>query len=67
MNRFFPVFLSALLPGISLSEQTTVEETDKNFAEALTADSWIYNDLDKGFAEAKAAGKPLMVVYRCIP
>ncbi len=28
---------------------------------------WIYNDLAKGFADAKAAGKPLAVALRCIP
>ena len=28
---------------------------------------WIYNDLPKGFAEAKKTGKPLLVVLRCIP
>lgn len=28
---------------------------------------WIYDDLDKGFARAKASGKPLMVVFRCVP
>jgi hypothetical protein len=28
---------------------------------------WIYNDLPKGFAEAKQSGKPLLVVIRCIP
>ncbi len=28
---------------------------------------WIYNDIDKGFAEAKATGKPLLVVLRCVP
>ena len=28
---------------------------------------WIYNDLTKGFAEAKASGKPLLVVLRCLP
>jgi hypothetical protein len=28
---------------------------------------WIYNDLAKGFAEAKRTGKPLLVVLRCIP
>jgi serine protease Do len=26
--------------------------------------AWIYNDLDKGFAEAKKTGKPLLVVFR---
>lgn len=28
---------------------------------------WIYNDLDRGFAEAERSGRPLMVVHRCIP
>ena len=28
---------------------------------------WIYNDVDRGFAEAAKAGKPLLVVLRCVP
>lgn len=28
---------------------------------------WIYNDIDRGFAEAKKTGKPLLVVLRCVP
>ena len=28
---------------------------------------WIYNDLAKGFEEARATGKPLLVVLRCVP
>jgi serine protease Do len=28
---------------------------------------WRYNDVERGFAEAKATGKPLLVVLRCIP
>jgi serine protease Do len=28
---------------------------------------WIYNDIDKGFAESKKTGKPLLVVFRCVP
>jgi len=28
---------------------------------------WIYNDVDRGFAEAKKTGKPLLVVLRCVP
>jgi hypothetical protein len=26
--------------------------------------SWIYDDIDKGFAEAKRTGKPMLVVFR---
>jgi hypothetical protein len=28
---------------------------------------WIYNDVDRGFAEAKKTGKPVLVVLRCVP
>ena len=28
---------------------------------------WIYNDLPQGLETAKASGKPLLVVMRCIP
>jgi hypothetical protein len=61
------LFLTASLPGALLAQQPSIETIDKNFSDAADTDGWIYNDLDKGFAEAKAAGKPLMVVYRCIP
>lgn len=30
-------------------------------------DRWIYNDVEKGFAEARTSGKPLLVVLRCVP
>lgn len=34
----------------------------------VTAEArWIYDDLPKGIAEAKASRKPLLVVLRCIP
>lgn len=28
---------------------------------------WIYNDIDKGLSQAQATGKPLLVIFRCIP
>src|SRR5215217_6741425 len=28
---------------------------------------WIYNDVQRGFEEAKTTGKPLLVVLRCVP
>ena len=28
---------------------------------------WIYGDVERGFAEARKAGKPLLVVLRCVP
>ena len=29
--------------------------------------TWIYDDLDAGYAEAGRDGKPLLVVIRCVP
>ena len=28
---------------------------------------WVYDDLDAGLAQAKKAGKPAFVVFRCVP
>jgi serine protease Do len=28
---------------------------------------WIYDDLAEGFADAKRTGRPLLVVFRCVP
>jgi hypothetical protein len=40
----------------------------RNDRTAFESDSrWIYNDFQKGFAEAKRTGKPLLVVLRCVP
>src|SRR5215475_14553710 len=38
---------------------------DRKKVEALGL--WIYNDLEKGFTEARKSGKPMLVVFRCIP
>ena len=31
------------------------------------ADFWIYDDIEQGYAKAKAASKPLLVSFRCVP
>jgi len=35
--------------------------------DVLSTGKWIYNDLAAGMAEARRTGKPLLVVFRCIP
>jgi hypothetical protein len=32
-----------------------------------TNDRWIYNDIERGFAEGEKTGKPVLVVLRCVP
>jgi hypothetical protein len=43
---------------------TKVRNDRENFQ---TSQEWIYNNLDQGVRAAKASGKPLLVVFRCIP
>jgi serine protease Do len=46
----------------------TREEKVRADRKKVEADGyWVYNDLPRGFAEAKRTGKPLLVVLRCIP
>ena len=33
----------------------------------LLASTWIQGDIEKGYADAKESGKPLLVVFRCVP
>ncbi len=36
-------------------------------AAVQAAGKWIYNDLPQGYAEAGRTGKPLLVIFRCVP
>ncbi len=53
----------------------TVGETVKDREGAVRQDAasmsgdarWIYNDVDRGFEQARNSGKPLLVVLRCVP
>ena len=54
---------SAVAAPPNLREQKVRADKAKVEAEGF----WIYNDLAKGFEQARATGKPLVVVLRCIP
>src|SRR5918995_1066673 len=47
--------------------QTREEKVRGDKAKVEAERFWIYNDLPRGFAEAKKTGQPLLVVLRCIP
>ena len=59
----------------TLSILGSTAETVKDRAGAVRDDRskmenntrWIYNDWQRGFAEASQTGKPLMIVLRCVP
>ena len=65
------LFLGTLAVSTSLCEDEKKKTRDEmviDDRDALADNAhWIYNDLDKGFAEAEQSGRPLMVVHRCIP
>ena len=44
--------------------EQAVREDRKNLARDT---SWIYDDLERSIAEAKAKRKPIMVLIRCLP
>ena len=51
-------------PLLAQDRDTKVRNDRKAFG---ASKDWIYNDLGEGVRAAKAAGKPLLVVFRCIP
>lgn len=63
--------LPSLLGLILLSSPLAAQDRDvrvRNDRKAFGASNdWIYNDLAGGVRAAKESGKPLLVVFRCIP
>ena len=61
----FPLVLGMILaPGLSLHAQSDLQ---RNLKDTNVGKHWIYNDLKEGTARARATGKPLFVVFRCVP
>jgi hypothetical protein len=52
-----------LLAG-SAAAQSGKEDLRKELKDLELGGSWIYDDLEAGFAQARTAGKPLIVVFR---
>ncbi len=66
------LLLALALAGTGLSARAAAvkdrEGAVRHDRAVMEADTrWIYNDFDRGFAEAKKTGKPLLVVIRCVP
>lgn len=61
----------ALLLGLAGPAAAQVPPREKKVrddkARVEAAGYWIYNDLPKALAEAKATGKPIVAVFRCLP
>jgi serine protease Do len=60
-----PLVLLLATPLFAAGERE--EKVRKDKAQIEADDYWIYNDLPRGIAEAKKSGKPLLIVFRCLP
>ena len=70
MHRTTRLLLGLAILSVSLNAEAVKDREGavrRDREERENDPRWIYNDIDRGFAEAKATGRPLMVVLRCVP
>ena len=65
--RCCPVLVCVLLLHGAAHAQTRQQKLLKDKLRFETIGSWFYNDLEKGFEEARQQNQPVLVVLRCIP
>ena len=56
-----------LAMGVLVSGAAFAQDFDKlkvAVGDAHLGDGWIYEDIEKGYAEARRTGKPLLAVFR---
>lgn len=54
----------SLAAGFAQAMQDRDTKVHKDRKQIQATGLWIYNDLPKGFAEARQTGKPLLIVFR---
>jgi hypothetical protein len=59
--------LNLAVPATGQERKNRDELVRDDLAEVVGDGFWIYNDLPKGILTAQLTGKPLLVVFRCIP
>ncbi|MEZ0387886.1 MAG: Trx7/PDZ domain-containing (seleno)protein [Verrucomicrobium sp.] len=59
------LLLAGSVAGESVKDREGAVRADR--ARMEKDDRWIFDDYQRGFAEAKRTGKPLLVVLRCVP
>jgi len=58
-------FTTAMLHAEAVKDREGAVRQDK--ARMENDARWAYNDIESGFRQAKATGKPLLIVMRCVP
>jgi hypothetical protein len=61
------IILTMTLVALPAQAQDRPTKVRNDKARVEAGGFWIYNDLPRGIAEAEKSGKPLLVVFRCIP
>ena len=56
-----------MLPAAPASAQSKLDPLQYSLGDLAVKGPWVYNDLPAGYAQAKKTGKPLLVVFRCVP
>jgi hypothetical protein len=67
MVRFISIMATAMFCCVSAYGQTREEKVRSDRQAFESQDHWIYNDFEAGVALARQTGKPLLVVFRCVP
>ncbi len=62
--RVSGIMLGILLLAVSFCFGHGDEEVSEDIESVKSTGYWIYNDLDKGYAEAEKTGQPLLVIFR---
>ncbi|MAG56569.1 MAG: hypothetical protein CMJ83_09790 [Planctomycetes bacterium] len=65
--RIVALVLAVTLTGLAQEAATDLGAKKKQRLKDDAADFWIYDDIEAGYAKAKAGGKPLLVSFRCVP
>jgi hypothetical protein len=69
--RYLPLLAIAMAifahGAFAQTPKTRDELVREDLSKFGAVDTWIYNDLERGFETARETGKPLLVVFRCIP
>lgn len=67
----FRAWVTVAVAAACLSEAVAQDGAKEQLRIALKDNevkgNWIYDDLPAGYAAAKKTGKPMMVVFRCVP
>jgi hypothetical protein len=70
LSRLVPalLFATGLWMTTGSAQQPTREQKVRGDREkVLELEDWYYDDLEAGKAEARRTGKPLLVIFRCVP